>query len=92
MTVGDIWRRAGAIEAKLRREVPSGLPYQPTAASRGAAIITGADFSAPPPPRRVIAIVLEKLADAAGRCLDFEIQSDAMALLEELGEDREETT
>lgn len=92
MSVETIWRRAGELETRLRREVPSGLPYQPTPVSRGVAILTGADFSAPPPPARVIALVLEKLAEAAGRCLDFEIQSEAMALLEELEDDGEEST
>lgn len=91
MTTDEIWRRAGGIEQRLRREMPSGLPYQPTAVSRGVATITGADYTLPPPPAGVIGMVLEKLAEAAGRCLDFEIQAQVMALLEELDGGREST-
>lgn len=84
MTIGEVWRRAGDIESVLRRAMPSGLPYQPTSVARGVSTISGANYHAPPPPAPVVRMVLEQLAQAAGRILDFRTQSEVVALMEEL--------
>lgn len=85
MDLDETWRRCAALEERLRREVPNGLPYPGSVAGRGVGRVVGADFRAPPPSRAAVLFVLERLLDAAAHALDFEAQREIADLIDGLG-------